>query len=147
MDAAQQAQLAQSNAAKQTPPLTAEQVAQQKAMQEAMAQQQQQLQAHINAEIQKGVQFYNLDVQRFAVAAQALKDLVTTDQTLADISVSAEDLLRIEFVASSILSGIERSLGINTLSTELPATEDVSHETIGSVEADAFEVASPNTGV
>jgi hypothetical protein len=47
-------------------PQTAEQQEQQK---------QEQLQMHINAEIQKGVQLYNLDVQRLTIVAQGLEAL------------------------------------------------------------------------
>jgi predicted RNA-binding protein with EMAP domain len=124
----------------QAPELTAEQQAQQAQMQAAMRQQQEQLQNHINSEIQKGVQHYNLDVQRLTIAAQGLEavskvnDHINTLREADSHEVVQTHCERVNFICGEILKGIERSLGINTLSVELPS---VSHETTGTGEKSA----------
>lgn len=128
MDAQQQAQLDQSNAAKQAqsaPALTPEQMQQQRAMQEAMQRQQEQLQVHINGEIQKGLVTYNLDVQRevaemqkLTLAAQGLEACVNAAKTLGlDLG------LDIQSAVCNVALKIRQLLG------KAEATENVSCET------------------
>lgn len=121
MDAQQQAQLAQSNAAKQAAPvLTAEQLKQQQEMQAAMRVQQEQLQAHINQQIQQGITAYNLDVQRLTIAAQGLEACVNAAKTVGlDLGLDTQSAI------------CHVALKIRGLLVKAEAAENVSCETLG----------------
>lgn len=98
----------------QAPELTPEQQAQQAQMQAAMRQQQEQVQNHINQEVQKGVQLYNLDVQRLTIVAQGVEAIHNVEKNAPSKEMSAFCLaLRTKF---------EDAIGIHV-------THKVSHET------------------
>ena len=126
MDAQQQSQLAQSNAAKQAAPLTAEQAQQRQQMEAAMKAQQEQLQAHINQQIQAAVTAYNLDVQRVTIAAQGLEALF---KVITSPDVYAETSMEI----GSILLDTAKQLGLKLKALinpdKTPVVDNVSCET------------------